>query len=182
MDVVGYSELRQRTATAGNGNWTRCKSGEVQSSEGRNRLQRESIIETGHTDAKNKTRILRISMLTQDQAAEIFARIRKYATADEVECLFYGGRSALTRFANNTIHQNMAEENYGVSVRSAFGGRTARAPTNKFDDESLKDVVSASESLARVQEPDPDLLPLVSAEELSSTGEGARASKSPSRH
>jgi PmbA protein len=91
-------------------------------------------------------------MLTQQQAADIFARIRKYTTADEVECLFYGGHSALTRFANNTIHQNVAEENYGVSVRTVFGGRTARATTNRFDEESLRDVVEASESLAWVQE------------------------------
>lgn len=105
-------------------------------------------------------------MLSRDQAAEIFSRIRKCAIADEVECLFYGGKSALTRFANNTIHQNVAEENYGVSVRTVFGGRTARATTNKFDEDSLRDVVRASESLARVQEPDPDLLPLPSIEEV----------------
>src|SRR6202140_801567 len=100
-------------------------------------------------------------MLTEDQAADIFSRIKKQSTADEVECLFYGGRSALTRFANNTIHQNVAEENYGVSVRTVFGGRTARASTNKLDDESLKRAVLASESLAKVQAPDPDLLPMV---------------------
>src|ERR1700745_593342 len=99
-------------------------------------------------------------MLTRDQAADIFSRIRKYATADEVECIFYGGQSALTRFANNTIHQNVAEENYGVSVRTVFGGRTARATTNKFDDESLRDVVKSAEDLSKVQHPDPDLLPL----------------------
>ena len=99
-------------------------------------------------------------MLTFEQAADIFARIRKLATADEVECLFYGGHSALTRFANNTIHQNVAEENFGVSVRTAFGGRTARATTNAFDDESLRRVVQASESLARVQQEDSDLLPV----------------------
>ena len=104
-------------------------------------------------------------MLTRNQAADIFSRIRKLASADEVECLFYGGRSALTRFANNTIHQNVAEENYGVSVRTAFGGRTARATTNKFDDESLKNVVAASEALARVQPEDSDLLPLPGADE-----------------
>ncbi|HEY7615375.1 MAG TPA: TldD/PmbA family protein, partial [Terriglobales bacterium] len=46
------------------------------------------------------------------------------------------------------------------SVRTVFGGRTARATTNKFDDESLKRVVQASESLAKVQQPDPDLLPV----------------------
>jgi len=54
----------------------------------------------------------------------------------------------------------MAEENYGVSVRTVFGGRTARATTNKFDDESLRNVIKASEDLARVQEPDADLLPV----------------------
>jgi len=101
-------------------------------------------------------------MLTHDQAADIFSRIKKHSSADEVECLFYGGHSALTRFANNTIHQNMAEENYGVSVRTVFGGRTARATTNKFDNESLSKVVKASEDLARVQAPDADLLPVPS--------------------
>src|SRR5438132_9202539 len=118
-------------------------------------------------------------MLTHDQAADIFSRIKKHSSADEVECLFYGGRSALTRFANNTIHQNMAEENYGVSVRTVFGGRTARAATNKFDDESLRNVVKASEDLARVQEPDPDLLPVPNTGD---GGTGLPARAVPSRH
>src|SRR5271165_2086271 len=97
-------------------------------------------------------------MLTRDEAADIFDRIRRFASADEVEVLFSGGRFALTRFANNTIHQNVAEENHIVSVRTAFGGRTARAATNKFDDDSLRRVVESSEALAKVQHPDPDLL------------------------
>ena len=75
-------------------------------------------------------------MLSQSQASDIFDRIKKYSTADEVEVLFSGGKSALTRFANNTIHQNVAEENYAVSVRTVFGKRTARSTTNKLDDES----------------------------------------------
>src|ERR1700682_5204961 len=99
-------------------------------------------------------------MLTQNQAVEIFNRIKKHSTAEEVEVLFSGGKSALTRFANNVIHQNVAEENYVVSVRTVFGGRTARSTTNKLDDESLKRVVQSSESLAKVQHPDPDLLPI----------------------
>jgi len=117
-------------------------------------------------------------MLTQSHASDIFLRLCKYSTAEEVEAVFYGGKSALTRFANNAIHQNVAEENYGVSVRTVFGGRTARASTNKFDDESLKRVVAASENLARVQHPDPDLLPMPSS---CGTGAAARA-KVPSRH
>ncbi len=97
-------------------------------------------------------------MLTKEKASHIFDRIKKLSTADEIEAYFYGGRSALTRFANNVIHQNVAEENYGVSVRTVFGGRTARASTNKLDDESLQRVVRASEDFAKVQHPDPDLL------------------------
>src|SRR6476661_9982274 len=88
----------------------------------------------------------RISMLDKNKAADIFGKIKKYSSADEVEALIYGGHSALTRFANNTIHQNVAEENYVVSVRTVFGGRTARATTNRFDDESLRRTVKASES------------------------------------
>jgi len=104
-------------------------------------------------------------MLTKDQAGDIFDRIKKLSTADEVEVLFSGGRFALTRFANNAIHQNVAEENYAVSVRTVFGACTARASTNKFDDESLRHVVRASESLAKVQHPDPDLLPMPDSRE-----------------
>jgi PmbA protein len=104
-------------------------------------------------------------MLSKEQAEELFQRIRKHSSADEVEAYFYGGRSALTRFANNVIHQNVADENYGVSVRTNFGGRTARASTNKLDDGNLRRVLEASESLARVQHPDPDLLPMPTTQE-----------------
>jgi len=118
-------------------------------------------------------------MLTKEQAGDIFERVRKLSSADEVEVLFSGGRFALTRFANNTIHQNVAEENHVVSVRTVFGSRTARASTNKFDDESLREVVRSSENLARVQHPDPDLLPMPDAQ---AAGGGAGARSIPSRH
>jgi len=127
-------------------------------------------------------------MLSKDQAGDIFDRIRKLSTADEVEVLFSGGKFALTRFANNTIHQNVAEENHIVSLRTVFGGRTARAFTNKFDDESLRQVVRSSESLAKVQHPDSDLLPVPDSQEAAANaGGGSRATMvrtplAPSRH
>src|SRR5436309_14206583 len=102
-------------------------------------------------------------MLNKERAGDIFDRVRKYSTADEVEVLFYGGKSALTRFANSTIHQNVTEENYGVSVRTAFDGRTARATTNKFDNESLKRVVQASDAVAKREQPDADLFAMANA-------------------
>jgi PmbA protein len=121
-------------------------------------------------------------MLTHEQAVDIFDRIRKLSNADELEVLFSGGKFALTRFANNTIHQNVAEENHVVSVRAAFGRRTARASTNKFDDESLRQVVKSSESLAKVQHPDPDLLPMPDARGAGGTGKSAATQEVLSRH
>jgi predicted Zn-dependent protease len=120
-------------------------------------------------------------MLTIDQAADIFDRINKLSSADETEVLFSGGSFALTRFANNTIHQNVADENHVVSVRTVFGGRTARASTNKFDDDSLRRVVESSEALARVQHPDPDLLPMPDSREAAGSVDKC-AAQFPSRH
>ena len=62
-------------------------------------------------------------MLNKDQTHSIFDRVSKYSQADETEVLIHGGRSALTRFANNTIHQNVAEEGYVVSIRAALDGK-----------------------------------------------------------
>jgi PmbA protein len=112
-------------------------------------------------------------MLSHERAGDIFGSIKKLSSADEVEVLFSGGKFALTRFANNIIHQNVAEENAVVSVRTVFGGRTARATTNKFDDESLREAVKASEALAKVQHPDPDLLPMPTETEADGVYPGA---------
>jgi len=116
-------------------------------------------------------------MLTREQAADIFDRVRCFSSADEVEAIFTGSRFALTRFANNVIHQNVEEENSVVSIRTNFAGRTARATANQFDNESLRRAVAASENLARVQEPDPDLLPMPTSDEANAAGEGARATR-----
>jgi predicted Zn-dependent protease len=104
-------------------------------------------------------------MLTKEKAADVFDRLRRLSSADEVEAIFNSSRFALTRFANNIVHQNVEEENSIVSIRTNFGGRSARATANQFDDESLRRAVAASESLAKVQAPDPDLLPMPTVEE-----------------
>ncbi len=66
--------------------------------------------------------------------------------------------SALTRFANNAIHQNVAERGVNVSVRTAVDGRTARATTNRADEDSLRAAIESSLSLAHSQPKNPRLL------------------------
>src|SRR5207248_9545618 len=78
----------------------------------------------------------------------------------EIEAIVSTETQALTRFANNTIHQNVAERSTHLSVRPAIEGRTARASTNRLDRGGIRDVVAEAISIARLTEPDPDLLPL----------------------
>lgn len=104
-------------------------------------------------------------MIDAERIHDIFSRIQKFSISDEVEAIVAGGRSSLTRFANNTIHQNVSEEGYVVSIRVAMDGKTARATTNRLDDEGLRRAVEAAQQIARVQQPDPDLLPVPTPEE-----------------
>jgi PmbA protein len=80
----------------------------------------------------------------------------------EVEVSIHTSEDALTRFANNTIHQNVAERQLAVSVRPVIEQRTARASTNRTDRDGLEAVVEEAVALTRSSEPDPDLLPLYS--------------------
>jgi PmbA protein len=108
-------------------------------------------------------------MLDQNRAEQIFEKVKKYSSVPQLEVIFSSTNFSLTRFANNTIHQNVSELNEIASIRVAFDGKTARATTNRFDDESLKRAVQSAESIAKVQEPDPELLPMAGAEQ----GQGA---------
>ena len=78
----------------------------------------------------------------------------------DAEAIVAAGSHALTRFANNAIHQNVAERSGHLSVRVQIDGRTARATTNRLDDASIRQVVEEAVALTRLQEPDPALLPL----------------------
>ena len=98
-------------------------------------------------------------MLTRQQADSLFDLVLKYSTADETEVMITSTSYALTRFANNSIHQNMAEEGVSLSVRAVADRRTARASTNMLDEDSIRQVCEAALALARLQPPDPEMLP-----------------------
>jgi PmbA protein len=100
----------------------------------------------------------RFSVAEMEQLAE---RLLKFSEADETEVEIDLSVDALTRFANNAIHQNVAEHTLSISVRVVLDGRTARATTNKTDDDSLRRVIATASSLARNEPKSPDLLPML---------------------
>jgi PmbA protein len=108
-----------------------------------------------------------VHLLSDAELRRIAERVFKLSDADETEVDIGAVTDALTRFANNTIHQNVAEQALSVSVRTVLDGRTARATTNKTDDDSLRRVVEAAKSLARSQPRNPDLVPMPGAQKYS---------------
>jgi PmbA protein len=103
------------------------------------------------------------ALLTVNRAEEIFGTAVVAARSlgvRDLEAMVGAGTHALTRFANNTIHQNVAERSGYLSVRAFVDGRTARATTNRLDGEGIRRVVEEAIAVARLQEPDSELLPL----------------------
>jgi PmbA protein len=102
-------------------------------------------------------------VLSIEKSYELFESVQQAARSlgiRDVEVLFAAHRGALTRFANNTIHQNVSEQGQWISVRTLFDRKTARATTNRFDADSIRSVVEQAIALTRSVAPDPELLPL----------------------
>ena len=74
----------------------------------------------------------------------------------EAETFVTVGRSALTRFANSFIHQNVGEDQVGVWLRVAAEGRVASLQGNRPDDASLSRLVEGALEAAALQPKDED--------------------------
>jgi len=94
------------------------------------------------------------------QMIDTVLRLAKSTGVEEAEVHVDEVADTLTRFANNGIHQNVAEHGVTISIRTVQDGRTARATSNRLDEDSLRAAIEASLSLAHSQPKDPLLLPM----------------------
>ena len=95
-------------------------------------------------------------MLGQDKARELTQQVLAMSKADQTEVVFIGTDSALTRFANSAIHQNVAEMNTQVRVRVVYGKRIGVASGNDLTPESLKRAVDTARAIAMRQRENPE--------------------------
>lgn len=101
------------------------------------------------------------SRLTPGLSNELLHTLRAGApTGAELELMLEESSSELTRFANNAIHQHVADSTLTLSLRAQFEQRTARATTQRMDERGLRSLLERTLSLTRSQAPDPDLLPM----------------------
>jgi predicted Zn-dependent protease len=89
----------------------------------------------------------------RDKAFEVLIIVDDRA---EAEITVGVGRTALTRFANSFIHQNVAEEKQWARLKLVVDGRAATGSTNRLDRDSLVKLVDDTLESARLRPVDPD--------------------------
>ena len=94
-------------------------------------------------------------MVGEKKLQQIAKKVLGSSRAHETEVLLFVTDHGLTRFANSQIHQNVAWEDVGISVRVVVGKRIGVASTNNFSNQALRDVVRRAQELAKLQKEDP---------------------------
>lgn len=98
-------------------------------------------------------------MLGQTKLYELAQQAFAQSKADQTEVVLQVIDSSLSRFANNTIHQNVFESNATLRVRVLFGKRTGVAESNDLSAEGVKRAVDTARAIAQAQ-PETNLPPL----------------------
>lgn len=105
-------------------------------------------------------------MISEEKLKQIAEKALSFSKAEQTEVLLSAAGSALTRFANNQIHQNVAWKNLGISIRVINQKKIGVASTNSFEESKLKDVVARATELSDLQEPDPGFVSLPKPEQI----------------
>jgi PmbA protein len=84
---------------------------------------------------------------------EIAARLVKAGGADEIEVLFIEGRSYLTRFSRNHIHQNVGAEEISAVIRVVVGKRLGVTTASSLAPEALAAARQEAVAIARASDP-----------------------------
>lgn len=107
-------------------------------------------------------------MLGRDRLNEIAQLALESAQADQTEVLISSGDEHLTRFAENTIHQNVSERDTTVRVRAVCGSKVGVATGNDISINGLAAVVKAAETVAGFQRENSDFRSLPQPQEQQS--------------
>ena len=84
--------------------------------------------------------------------AEAVLALAMHDGVTEAEALVMAEDSALTRFANSEIHQNVAETNVSINLRVVIGKRVGVASSGRTDAEGLRRLADQARAIAGVVE------------------------------
>ncbi|MCJ7751258.1 MAG: hypothetical protein MUQ65_09210, partial [Armatimonadetes bacterium] len=93
-------------------------------------------------------------MLGETRCLELLQAALAACDCDQAEAILHVQDSALTRFADSIIHQNVAEANAMISVRAVLGKRIGCARGNQLDKDQVLGVAGRALDLARLSAAD----------------------------
>src|SRR6202165_4349015 len=136
MVRLGAGQLRQRAAAADRARRARRGAGALPARQGR------------HPEMKS----MEAAWLTEEGEVKRFIdKLLQASPAAQTEVMVTEWDSALTRFANNGIHQNVAERDVSVRVRVVKDGKTGVASINQMNEKAAADVLKRAIAIADLQ-------------------------------
>jgi predicted Zn-dependent protease len=95
-------------------------------------------------------------MIEEKEARKITDAILQRCKGNPAELTLMVYDASLTRFANNSIHQNVAERDAEVTLRYFIGKQIGTASTNRLDQTGLDELVERAKSYAKTSPEDPN--------------------------
>ena len=99
-------------------------------------------------------------MVGRKACLSLLKKVVQESSADQTEAIFLTEDSSLTRFADSTIHQHVAERNQTLILRVVLGKRIGVVTTNILQPSSVKNIIQKAISLAKVQHPNDKFISL----------------------
>ncbi|MBW4648998.1 MAG: TldD/PmbA family protein [Kastovskya adunca ATA6-11-RM4] len=99
--------------------------------------------------------------LNQDQALSLIESVINQSEAEGVFVRVGAEESALSRFSENQISQNVSQSEFSLTITSYFGTRSASASTTETEPDAIKAALRRSEELAQIAPEDPEWVPLL---------------------
>jgi predicted Zn-dependent protease len=95
-------------------------------------------------------------MIEEKEVRKLSDAILMRCKGDPAELTISFSDMALTRFANNIIHQNVAERDAEVTLRYFIGKQIGTASTNRLDQTGLDELVERARTNAKASPEDPN--------------------------
>src|ERR1700736_1170986 len=144
MGGLGAGQLRQGAAAPGCPCGARRRTGAIPARQGR--------------DPEMKS--MEVARLTAEGELKRFMTgLLERSPAEQTEVMVTEWDSALTRFANDSIHQNVAERNVSVRVRVVKDGKTGVASIEQLNEKAETDARKRAVAIADLQ-PRSEVVPM----------------------
>lgn len=101
------------------------------------------------------------TLISQKEALALIEFAIAQSQSDGIFVSLSASETALSRFSENQISQNVRKNTFSLTITSYFGKRSASASTTELDRDAIAQTVKRAEDLARIAPEDPEWVELL---------------------